>query len=99
MVVNYGLLSGQNPQLAGRELVFRGVSLAGFWLVHWFGRHDRGEIARVYGRLAGLLADGSIAVPVEARYPLSRAREALLHAAREGRGGKVLIVPDTTPAT
>lgn len=99
VVVNYGLLSGQNPQLGGRELVFRGVSLAGFWLVHWFGRHDRGEIARVYGRLAGLLADGSIAVPIEARYPLSRAREALLHAAREGRGGKVLLVPDTTPAT
>ena len=91
-VVNYGLMSGQNPQLGGWDVVFRGVRLAGFWLVHWFGRHARGEIARVYGQLAGLLADGSIRVPIAARYPLSHAREALLHAAREGRDGKIVIV-------
>lgn len=97
-VVNYGLMSGQNPQLGGWDVVFRGVRLAGFWLVHWFGRHPRGEIARVYGQLAGLLADGSLAVPIAARYPLAQAREALLHAAREDRGGKILLVNET-PAT
>lgn len=91
-VVNYGLMSGQNPQLTGWDVVFRGVRLAGFWLVHWFGRHPPGEIARVYGRLAGLLADGSLAVKIAARYPLSDVREALLHAAREGRDGKILLV-------
>lgn len=94
-VVNYGLMSGQNPQLGGWDVVFRGVRLAGFWLVHWFGRHARGEIARVYGQLAGLLADGSISVPIAARYPLSQAREALLHAAREGRDGKIVIVNES----
>lgn len=94
-VVNYGLMSGQNPQLGGWDVVFRGLRLAGFWLVHWFGRHPRGEIARVYGQLAGLLADGSIAVKIAARYPLSRAREALQHAAREGRDGKVVLVKET----
>jgi trans-2-enoyl-CoA reductase len=94
-VVNYGLMSGQNPQLGGWDVVFRGVRLAGFWLVHWFGRHARGEIARVYGQLAGMLADGSIAVPIAARYPLSQAREALQHAAREGRDGKIMIVNES----
>jgi NADPH:quinone reductase-like Zn-dependent oxidoreductase len=94
VVVNYGLLSGQPCQLGGREVVFRDIRLEGFWLNRWFGRHSPAEIAEVFGNLAALLADGTIAVPVEATYPLSRAREALEHAAREGRGGKVLLVPD-----
>ncbi len=93
-VVNYGLLSGQPCQVAGRELVFRGVRLEGFWLAKWFGRHSLIDITQVYSKLAGMLSDGTIAVPVEARYPLSRVREALAHAAREGRDGKILLVPD-----
>ena len=94
VVVNYGLLSGQNCQVSGRELVFRGVRLAGYWLVHWFARHPRPEIARVYGELAAMISDGTITVPIAARYPLSQVREALEHAAREARGGKILLVPD-----
>ena len=49
--------------------------------MHWFG-HPRGEIARIYGLLAVLLADGSLALPIAARYPLMHVCEALLHAAR-----------------
>lgn len=94
VVVNYGLLSGQPCQMGGRELIFRGVRLEGFWLAKWFARTSPTEVARVFARLAGMLADGSLAVPVEARYPLSQVREAIQHAAREGRGGKVLLVPD-----
>jgi len=94
VAVNYGLLSGQNCQVSGRELVFRGIRLEGFWLAMWFGRHPRTEIARVYGELAGLISDGTIAVPIAARYPLSQVREALAHTAREARGGKILLVPD-----
>ena len=94
VAVNYGLLSGQNCQISGRELVFRDIRLAGYWLVQWFGRHPRPEIARVYGELTAMISDGTIHVPIAARYPLSRVREALEHAAREARGGKILLVPD-----
>jgi NADPH:quinone reductase-like Zn-dependent oxidoreductase len=94
VVVNYGLLSGQPCQLGGRETVFRSIRLEGFWLNKWFGNHSPAEIGEVFGKLAGMLADGSIHVPVEATYPLSRIHEALVHAAREGRTGKVLLVPD-----
>ncbi len=96
VAVNYGLLSGQPCQISGVELVFRGVRLEGFWLVKWFGRHSPSEIAAVYRELAGLIADGAINVPVEARYPLSQAREALAHAAQGHRTGKILLVPDAT---
>ena len=96
VAVNYGLLSGQNAQISGRELVFRGVRLEGFWLAQWFRRHSPAEIARIYGELAGLLTEGTISVQIAATYPLSRVREALAHAARDARGGKILLVPEST---
>jgi NADPH:quinone reductase-like Zn-dependent oxidoreductase len=42
-----------------------------------------------------MLSEGTIRVSIAARYPLSRVREALEHAARDARGGKILLVPDS----
>lgn len=94
VAVNYGLMSGQNCQVSGLETVFRDVSLRGFWIANWFKRHPPSEVGRVFGELARLISEGTIAVPIAARYPLSRVREALVHAAREARGGKILLVPE-----
>lgn len=93
-VVNYGLLSGENCQTSGVDLVFRGVSLRGFWVATWFKQTPREEVAAAYGEILQMLATGELSVPVDATYPLSQIREALQHAARAGRGGKVVLVPD-----
>jgi NADPH:quinone reductase-like Zn-dependent oxidoreductase len=91
-VVNYGALSGEPCQIEPRETIFRGVTLRGFWLVPWFAAAPPDRVAAVYGRLAPLVAAGTLHTPVEATYPLREARAALAHAGREGRGGKVLLV-------
>jgi NADPH:quinone reductase-like Zn-dependent oxidoreductase len=90
--VNYGGLSGEQIQLDARDLVFLETTLRGFWLGPWYRRASREEQARVVGEAARLVASGALRVPVEATYPLARAREACAHAAREGRSGKVLLV-------
>jgi len=90
-VVNYGLLSGEAPMIDGRELVFRGVSLKGFWLRRWFAETPPKEVAELYRMLAAKLADGTLAVDVEQVYPLRRIKEAVAHAARGGRSGKILV--------
>lgn len=90
-VVSYGLLSGEPFRLDAREVVFRNVALRGFWLQHWFMSAKPQEMQEVFGRLIGLIAKGVIKVPVAATYPLARIHEALAHAAREARGGKVLV--------
>ena len=90
-VVNYGALSGEAIELNPRDLIFLGTAVRGFWLVPWFRRASRDEQARVVGEAARLIATGALRTPVEATYPLSRAREACAHAAREGRSGKVLL--------
>jgi NADPH:quinone reductase-like Zn-dependent oxidoreductase len=64
-VVNYGLLSGEPCIIDGRELVFRAVTLKGFWLRRWFVETPPNEIAELYRALAGKLADGTLGVAVE----------------------------------
>jgi len=90
-VVNYGLLSGEPCVIDGRETVFRDVSLRGFWLRRWFMITPPGEIAALYGKLAGLLAGGTLEVEVEAVYPIEKIKQAVAHAARGGRSGKILM--------
>jgi NADPH:quinone reductase-like Zn-dependent oxidoreductase len=90
-VVNYGVLSGEPCMLDGRETVFRDVRLRGFWLRRWFVQTAPDQIAAVYRELAARLADGRLAVEVEAVYPVKRIKEALAHAARGGRTGKILV--------
>lgn len=93
VIVNYGLLSGQSCVMPPGDVVFRDIALRGFWLARWFSTAQPEEIQRTYADLIALIADGTIHVEVEATYPLERIREALAHAAREGRKGKILITP------
>lgn len=93
VVVNYGVLSGEPCQISGVDLIFRGITLRGFWLATWFQHTPREELAAAFGELIGMLAAGQITTPIEATYPLTRIREALQHAERQARGGKVLLVP------
>lgn len=90
-VVNYGVLSGEPCMVDGRDTVFRDVRLQGFWLRKWFVDTPPAQIAAVYRDLASRLADGTLAVEVEAVYPIRRIKEAVAHAARGGRSGKVLL--------
>ena len=90
-VVNYGVLSGEPCMVDGRETVFRDVRLHGFWLRKWFADTPPARIAALYGELAAKVADGTLAVEVEAVYPIRRIKEAVAHAARGGRSGKVLV--------
>lgn len=90
-VLNYGLLSGEACHLSAADLVFRGVVLRGFWLANWFRRTSLHDMQAAYGELLTLIGEGVVHTPVEASYPLHRVREALQHAARGGRDGKVLL--------
>jgi NADPH:quinone reductase-like Zn-dependent oxidoreductase len=94
VVVNYGMLSGRPCTVDPSAIVFRDISLCGFWLGKWFQRTDP-EIKRgLYDKLCGLVADGTIDVPVEATYALPQIRDALRHAAQPHRSGKVLLLPN-----
>ena len=94
VVVNYGLLSGEPCQITADQLIFRDIKLVGFWRGKSLQTQTYAEISALYDDLAKCTLDGTLAVEVEATYPLSRISEALAHAKREGRNGKVLLLPN-----
>jgi len=92
-VVNYGALSGEPCRVTQQDLIFRNVTLRGFWLAHWFNQATPTDQMAVFGQLIKLVVTGKLHAAVEATYPLSRIKEALAHAMKAGRDGKVLLVP------
>jgi mitochondrial enoyl-[acyl-carrier protein] reductase / trans-2-enoyl-CoA reductase len=90
-VVNYGGLSGVPCTVDFAELIFRDVALRGYWLQRFLTQGGPQRIIETYSKLAGLVADGTLAVEVEKIYPLSECKAALAHAAQEGRTGKILL--------
>jgi len=93
-VVNYGVMSGEDCVLGFDRAVFHDIALRGFWLARTLPAMPPGEVQALYRELAGIMAEGGLQVPVAAVYPLSGIKEALAHARREARGGKVLLSPD-----
>ena len=93
-VVNYGMLSGKPCEMHPGDVVFRNVSLKGFWLQTWLMSASREEKVKTYLDLAGKIVDGTIKVAIEAVYPLREVQQALAHAAKGGRGGKILLRPN-----
>ncbi len=91
-VVNYGLLSGESCRIDAQHLIFRKISLKGFWLIHWFQEAGRARIAETYGRIARGMADGTLTTPVSAVVPMEEATRAMQLAGDGGRDGKVLMV-------
>jgi mitochondrial enoyl-[acyl-carrier protein] reductase / trans-2-enoyl-CoA reductase len=92
-VVNYGSMSGKAASLSPAALIFRNVTLRGFWLVHWMSNTPRETQAALMARLAKLVADGTLHAPVDATFPLENLQEALARSMESGRQGKVLLTP------
>ncbi|HYW03483.1 MAG TPA: zinc-dependent alcohol dehydrogenase family protein [Gammaproteobacteria bacterium] len=97
-LVSYGLMSGEPCRIDPKHLIFRGLTVRGFWLADWFRHAPRQSRMSLYRELLRGVAAGDLGAPVEARYPLERIREAVAHAARPGRNGKILLVPSASGA-
>jgi NADPH:quinone reductase-like Zn-dependent oxidoreductase len=93
-VVNYGLMSGEPCQIDASHFLFRDIHLVGFWLAKVMRGMKFDEIQGLYGKLGARLLDGTIHVAVEASYPLEKISDAMAHAKREARGGKVQLRPN-----
>jgi NADPH2:quinone reductase len=88
----YGMLGGEPLPLHNGEMLFRGLTARGFWLSQWFRQTPPAQVAATLGTLMGLIAGGKLTPPVEAEYDLADYRDAIAHAERPGRRGKVLLI-------
>ncbi|MFQ6017044.1 MAG: zinc-dependent alcohol dehydrogenase family protein [Kiloniellaceae bacterium] len=93
-VVNYGLLSGKPCMLTGHQTIFRSITLTGFWLAKFLTTAPPDQVEAVYRDLLQRIGDGSLHVEVEATYGIEDIKDALAHADRDGRSGKILVTPN-----
>lgn len=92
-LITYGRLSGAaSVPVDSRLQIFAGTTVRGFWLVRWFQEVPPAHVERTIATVLGLIAEGVVDPPVEARYDLADVREAVAHSERPGRSGKVLLV-------
>lgn len=93
-LVTYGAMSGEDCMISPAALIFRGVSLRGFWLAHWFKTTAPPTRAALFGELVALIAAGRLSAQIEATYGIDRIKEAVAAAAASGRDGKILVLPN-----
>jgi mitochondrial enoyl-[acyl-carrier protein] reductase / trans-2-enoyl-CoA reductase len=92
-VVSYGMSSGEPGHIATNDLVFRDIHLRGFWLASHIATLPKPLVREVWSNMADMAGKNAVDVPVEATYPLDRIKDAVAHAERGGRSGKVLLSP------
>ena len=90
-IVVYALQSEQFPAISPVDLIYRGLSLHGFWLINWIRNASRPEIEEIYQKLGDLVADGSLSAAVEHVYPLDQFKEAFKQSLQSNRSGKILF--------
>jgi NADPH:quinone reductase-like Zn-dependent oxidoreductase len=91
-LVLYGLLSGAPSTISAHDLVFRNIQVQGFWLANWFSHPSNRQLAKtVYPALMALADLNVLRMDVEKVYELDHVHDAIDHAGRGGRQGKVLL--------
>src|SRR5437763_875581 len=98
-IVVYALQSEQFPAISPGDLIYRGLSLHGFWLINWIRNAPRIEIEEIYQNLGDLVADGSLSAAVEHVYPLDQFTEAFKQSLQSNRSGKILFKFGATDQT
>jgi trans-2-enoyl-CoA reductase len=93
-VVNYGYLDGNPCQIEPGHLIVREQTLTGFWLAGWMGSASRAVKEELFAEMAAAFESGKLSSPVEATYGFDKLAEALDHAMRSGRSGKILFTPN-----
>ena len=86
-LVEYAFMSERSGLANPRDVIFRGMTIRGFWLESPEIRASA-KLGEAIQAGAQMVAEGKLRVPVAAVYPLIAAREALTHAQK---GGKVLF--------
>jgi NADPH2:quinone reductase len=88
----YGNLSGEQPEIDHRSLVTDNKKVSGFYLVNWL--REQGMIITLRSIIqARKLLKSEISVPVQARFPLEKAQQAVETYLGNMTAGKVLLIP------
>lgn len=90
-LVTHGSIEGNELELPTDRVIFGGLKVRGFSLPRVLATMPKALQRKRYVELAAFVAMKGHRVPIEATYPLAKAREAFAHAERPSRRGKILF--------
>jgi len=94
VVCNYGSMTGEDPVMSRNALISGGQTLVGFILGRGLATRSLEQIRAIYADLGQQVAKGNLSAPVEMVYPIEDIKEAVAHAQRGERSGKILVAPN-----
>ena len=89
--VTYGAMARQPLKVPNGMLIFKGLTLRGFWLTFWTTSMGAERMAEIYQKLAQRVLSGQLRQQIAAAYPVEQYRAALAHAAQGARNGKIIL--------
>ena len=88
----FGALALENMPINSGLLIFKNLSIEGFWLSTWMEEMDSAKRAEVFGAVFDFLAAENSKIDIEGRYKLDEFRAALEAFEKPRRNGKILFV-------
>ena len=90
-MVTYGAMSLQPLSIPNGMLIFKNLRFTGFWVNKWYDAASREQRAEMFTPLFEMAKRGLLRSKVEKTYPLSEAKAAVAHAAKNKRSGKIVL--------
>lgn len=90
----FGVLSLENLSINSGLLIFKDLTVEGFWLSTWIEGISDAERAQAFQTVFGFLLENKTKVDIEGKFPLEEFRDALEAYNKPGRNGKILLVSD-----
>ncbi len=87
----FGLLSLENLPLNSGLMIFKDLTIKGFWLTTFLESLGKEEREKAFTEVLGGLASSNLKLDIEATYPLSKIKDALAHYEQAGRTGKIIL--------
>ncbi|SMQ86222.1 NADPH:quinone reductase [Devosia lucknowensis] len=89
VLVSFGAMTGRPLKLPASDLLFRGITVKGFWGAKPPVKPER--IGELLGELVRDAAAGKLQLDIEKAYPISEVAEAARASGEPGRKGKIAI--------
>jgi len=87
----YGALSLQPVPVNNGLMIFKNLTIKGFWLTTWMMSLSKEQRHQIIPEVLGMLTSQSLKADIEAEYPLSDFKKAIEHMESPGRKGKILL--------
>ncbi|MCW1887108.1 2-enoyl thioester reductase domain-containing protein [Luteolibacter flavescens] len=91
--ITYGAMARRPLTVPNGLLIFKDLQLRGLWITKWIESAPKQELDEAYAKLAALMTNGSLTMPVDSTHSLESSGTALERVSAAGRDGKVLLVP------